>query len=660
MMSRELVRLVDDVPVEIDWSAAAVNQFDGAASLELFREFGFRSLSDRLAKLTGISRAPEVWEANYQCINTVDDLVSLAKRLASARRISLDVETTSVLPRFAKLVGYSFCLEQGAAFYIPVSAPADETALDHDLVLETLRPVLENPEIEKIGQNLKYDMIVLRSAGVAVRGVAFDTMVASYLLDAGRRSHSLDALSLHYLNHDTIKIDSLIGKGKNQKSMAEVPLAEITPYAAEDADVPMRLLPLLASQLEEANLNELFHNLEMPVIDVLVELEYNGIKVDTDRLAALSAQFGQRLDALEIEIYELAGHPFNIASPKQLAGVLFDELGLPVTKKTRSGASTDANVLEQLAEHHALPAKIIEYRQFAKLKGTYVDALPALVHPETGRVHASFNQVVAATGRLSSSDPNLQNIPIRTDVGREIRSAFLPGPPGWQLLAADYSQIELRVLAHCSGDEALLAAFQRDDDIHALVASQVYNVPLDGVTSEMRRSAKAVNFGVIYGQSPFGLAKALGIDRDVATEFIDAYFAQYPGVDEFLRETMDQCRAQEFVTTIFGRRRNIKGVRDDTSGRQRNLAERMAINTVIQGSAADLMKRAMISIHQRLKRDQHKSRMLLQIHDELIFEVPPIEFDTLRKLVVEEMESAADLSVPLRVDIKQGNNWAEV
>ncbi|MEK6249354.1 MAG: DNA polymerase, partial [Planctomycetales bacterium] len=343
----------------------------------------------------------------------------------------------------------------------------------------------------------KYDLIVLRAAGLQVRGVAFDTMIASYLLEAGRRSHSLDTLAKNYLNYETISIGSLIGKGKNQKSMDQVPVSEVTRYAAEDADVPLRLRPLLESRLQEWNLSTLYHDLELPLIDVLVELEFNGIKVDTERLAELGGTLRERIDALEQEIYRLAGCEFNIASPKQLAKILFDDLGLPIVKKNKSNPSTDVDVLEQLALQHPLPAKIIEYRQFAKLKNTYIDTLPSLVHPQTGRVHASFNQVVAATGRLSSSDPNLQNIPIRSEVGRQIRSAFLPGQPDWKLLAADYSQVELRVLAHYSGDEALLAAFQRNDDIHALVASQVYSVPLDEVTSEMRRGAKAVNFGVI-------------------------------------------------------------------------------------------------------------------------------------------------------------------
>ena len=404
-------------------------------------------------------------------------------RSCSGKRGFRSTRKRPLSPTQADIVGYSFAWKPGEAYYLPVRAPEGEPCLDPAATLAALRPVLEDPAVGKIGQNIKYDMLVLRGAGVELQGVEFDTMVASYLLDAGERNHNLDELALRYLNHTNTKIRELIGTGKKQKRMDEVPVAAITNYAAEDADVPLRLEPILAEKLGAHDLTELFETLELPLIDVLVELEHNGIRVDVERLAELSSQYGQRLEALEAEVYELAGHPFNIASPKQLQQVLFEEQNLPVLSKTKTGASTDADVLEELAQMHPLPAKIIEYRQFSKLKNTYVDALPQLVNPATNRVHASFNQSVTATGRLSSSDPNLQNIPIRTESGREIRSAFLPGYRGWQLLAADYSQIELRVLAHFSGDETLCAAFAADEDIHALVASQVHGVPLDEVTA---------------------------------------------------------------------------------------------------------------------------------------------------------------------------------
>lgn len=663
LLSRKLVRLDTHVPIELDWNQARVGGFDVGHVQKLFTEFGFHRFAEQLRELN-ISQPANAWQADYRTIDTPEAFQSFLAELKQQTQFSFDTETTDISPTKAEIVGYSFAFKPGQAYYLPVRAPAGEQRLDPAETLAALREVLENAEIGKIGQNLKYDMIVLRAAGVELQGIAFDTMVASYLLDAGERNHNLDELAQRYLNHTNIKISELIGSGKNQKRMDEAPIAAITAYAAEDADVPLRLLPMLAEKLSASELTELFETLELPLIEVLVELEHNGIRVDVERLAELSRQYGERVAALEAEVYDLAGHEFNIASTRQLQQVLFEEQKLPVLAKTKTGASTDADVLEELARLHPLPAKIIEYRQFAKLKNTYVDALPQLVNPRTGRVHASFNQSVAATGRLSSSDPNLQNIPIRTESGREIRSAFLPGHEGWQLLAADYSQIELRVLAHFSGDETLCAAFANDEDIHALVASQVYGVPLAEVTGSMRRAAKAVNFGVIYGQSPFGLAKTLNISQEEAARFINEYFDRYPGVEKFLTEILADCRANGYVGTVLGRRRSIRGIRPEgvVSGgaRQRNLPERTAINTVIQGSAADLIKLAMIAIHRRLRRESLSAKMLLQIHDELIFEVPARELDFVARLVAEEMAGVQKLAVPLKVDVKIGRNWAEV
>jgi len=659
LLSRELVRLNSYVPVEIDWEAGRVGRVDRDRVLELFDEFGFRSLAEKVDLLDRKPAEPKPPSTvKYHLVDTPEGLDALVAELGRQRLISVDLETTSIWPRWAEIVGFSFAWKDGEACYLPVRAPAGERCLDPAHALEALRPVLENPAIEKIGQNLKYDMVVLRTAGVQLAGVAFDTMVASYLLDAGQRNHNLDDLAKRYLDHETIKISELIGTGKKQKRMDQVPTRQVADYAGEDALLPLRLRPILAKKLAEADLETLYADLELPLIDVLAELEYNGIKVDIDRLAELSRRYGSRIETLQKEIEELAGHPLNVASPKQLQRVLFEEQQLPVLKKTKTGPSTDAEVLEELARVHALPAKILEYRQYAKLKGTYVDALPQMVYPQTGRVHASFHQVVAATGRLSSSDPNLQNIPVRTEAGREIRSAFVPGEEGWLLLAADYSQIELRVLAHFSADERLVEAFARDEDIHTRVASQVYGVPLDQVTADMRRKAKVVNFGVIYGQSPFGLAKQLGIDKEEAARFINTYFEGYPGIEAFLGRVLAECRRNGYVSTILGRRRAIRGVRAD-AGRQRNLAERTAVNTVIQGSAADLIKQAMIAIHRRLKREGLPARMLLQIHDELIFEAPSEQLSYLAELVVEEMVAAASLEVPLKVDVKAGPNWAD-
>ena len=697
LLSRQLVKLDDQVPLHVDWPLGRVGQFDLEATRELCQRCGFRQLSSRLTKLAGklgggsaeattaqperSSEGAEVgetliseaaaggsmadeapWIANYQAVTSLAALKQLVAEMTQVGRVVIDTETTSLRPRQAEIVGYSFCFREGEAYYVPVKTPPGEPCLDHVAAREILRPALENPALEKLGQNIKYDMVVLRSAGVDLRGATFDTMVADYLLDPGERTHNLDDLARRHLRHTNITIESLIGAGKRQKRMDEVPVAAITAYAAEDADVPLRLAQMLTPRLHEKGLWPLFAELEMPLIEVLAELEYNGVRVDAARLRELGSQFSQRIAELEAEIYAAAGGPFNIDSRLQLSKLLFETLHLPVLKKTKTGKSTDAEVLDDLAKLHPLPAKILEYRQNAKLKSTYVDALLELIHPETGRVHSSFKQDVAATGRLSSQDPNLQNIPVRTEQGRAIRSAFLPGPTGWRLMTADYSQIELRVLAHFSHDATLTAAFENDLDVHAQVAGEVYGVPLAEVTKEMRRAAKAINFGVIYGQSPFGLAKALDISQADAEKFIAAYFAKYPGVDRFMSETLRTCRGQGFVSTILGRRRPVQGVRDpDLQGdkRQRTLPERIAINTVIQGSAADIIKRAMIGVYRRLKREGLQAKLLLQIHDELVLEFPPAEQDRLATLVGEEMAGAAQLTVPLKIDVKTGANWAE-
>lgn len=659
--SRELVRLNRETPIDVDWSAGRIGGLDRTAVRDLCREFGFRQLADKLSGLS-IREVEAPWIAKYETIETVERLQWLVEQITAAKRVVLDTETTSQQPRFAEIVGYSFCWQEGEAYYVPVRAPAGEPQLPPQAAIDQLRDVLQNPQIAKLGQNIKYDLIALRNLGVVLQGIEFDTMVADYLLEPGERNHNLDDLARRYLSHTKITIESLIGSGKNQRRMDEVPVPQITQYACEDADVPLRLFQLLSTRLEEEGMVPLLRDVEMPLVEVLAEMEWNGIAVDTALLAELSAKYGQRMAALEVEIYAEAGGEFNINSPKQLGEVLFGRLKLPQGRRTSTGASTDAEVLEELAKHHPLPAKIMEYRQNAKLKSSFVDALPALVHPTTGRVHTSFKQDVAATGRLSSADPNLQNIPVRNDAGREIRAAFKPSPPGWKLLCADYSQIELRVLAHYSEDEVLSQAFAADEDIHTLVASQVYNVPREEVTRDMRRAAKAINFGVIYGQSSFGLAASLDIPREEAQAFIDAYFTKYPGVDRFMEETLDEARLKGYVSTILGRRRPVLGVRSAASRgnkRQRLLPERIAINSVIQGSAADLIKLAMIRVHRRLQSEPWQAKMLLQIHDELVFEAPPDELPRLREMVVEEMSGVFPLDVPLKVDVKVGDNWAE-
>lgn len=661
-LSQMLVRLERRMPLAIDWRAARVRGIDAAASVALGNEFGFHRLTQQMRTLPAATAAPKAatpaWVVDYQTIDTPEKLQTLTAAMSAQPRLSVDTETTSVTATQAELVGVSIAWEAGTGYYIPVKGPAGEQTLPQEMVVAALRPILENPTIAKVGQNLKYDQIVFRGVGINLQGVAFDTLLAAYLLDAGERNHNLDELAQRYLNHTNITIESLIGSGKNQRRMNEAPVKDVTKYAAEDADVALRLVDLLEPRLAEQGLTELFRTVEMPLVDVLVDLECTGIRINPERLAELSARYTVRMAELEQEIYAIAGHEFNIASPKQLGTVLFEELKLPVISKTKTGPSTDADVLEELGRQHPLPAKIIEFRQYAKLKGTYVDALPLLVNPRTQRVHCSLHQAVAATGRLSSSDPNLQNIPIRTEEGREIRSAFLSGHADWMLVSADYSQIELRLLAHCSEDPGMLASFAAGEDIHTRVAGQVYGVPLEQVTRDQRRTAKTVNFGILYGQSAFGLAKVLGIPQDEASRFIEGYFAQYPGVERFMTGVLEDCARDGYVSTILGRRRAISGVRTN-GGRQRNLAERTAINTVIQGSAADVIKLAMIHVHRRLQNEFAEAKMLLQIHDELLFETPASEQDRLIAMVRDEMQSVMQLKVPLQVDVKLGKNWAE-
>ncbi len=670
LLSRELVKLKDDVPVAIDWRAGKAAQIDIRKALDVFRELGFRKFAQQVQSLaksiTAASGthmqpvAPTGSEVARHIVDTPEALADFLSQLGRQKCISVDTETTHLWPRWAELVGISFAWDGGQSWYIPLRAPEGQRCLPPQLVLEALKPILENSQIEKIGQNLKYDMIVFRSAGdVRLSGVAFDTMVASYLLEAGQRTHSLDELAKRYLDRPTIRIEELIGSGKKQKSMDQVPVERIAQYAGDHALLPLQLRPILSKRIHEQELHELLVELELPLVEVLAEMEYNGVRIDVEFLSQLSRRYAEKMQALEAEIHQLAGRHFNIASPKQLQEVLFDQLKLHVVKRTaKTGPSTDAEVLEVLAQKHPLPAKILQYRQYAKLKGTYVDALPQMVHPRTGRVHASFHQAVTATGRLSSSDPNLQNIPVRTEEGREIRAAFVPGEAGWLLLSADYSQIELRILAHLSGDEGLCEAFMRDEDIHARVAAQVNGVPLEQVTPQMRRVAKTINFGIIYGQTPAGLAKVLGIEKQAAAGFIESYFAGYPRIEQFLVEVLNDCREKGYVSTLLGRRRAIRGIRPEPT-RQRNLPERTAVNTVVQGSAADLIKKAMVAIHRRLQQERLQARLLLQIHDELVFEVAAEHLGDLARLVRDEMTGVYPLRVPLKVDLSAGPNWAQ-
>jgi DNA polymerase-1 len=689
-VSRPLVELATDVPVPLEWEAWRLQEPDVPRLLALYQECGFRGMADALRNAAeravvpasvqgelfpfGANAAPDGdgqpdadWQATYHLVDTPARFRDFLKQLRPQKRFAIDLETTGLDPLRSEIIGLSFSWQAGEAWYLAVRGLEADAVLDPAPTLQQLRPILENAAVTKVNQNIKYDLLALRRHGVTLAGVRGDSMVADYLLHAGERSHNLEELARRYLNHQVILITDLIGKkGKNQLRLDQVSTARVAEYSGEDADVAWRLCERLEPELRTQDLGKLYDDLEVPLIEVLAELEYNGIRLDVPLLRRLSEAMTRQLARIEEEIHALAGHPFNIASLKQLRQVLFEEQKLPPQRRTgiTGEPSTDQETLERLAAlGHPLPKKIVEHRQVAKLKGTYVDTLPELVNPATGRIHTSFNQTVAATGRLSSSDPNLQNIPDRREMGRQIRQAFLP-EEGWQLLTADYSQIELRLLAHFTGDEALRRAFAEDRDVHTAVAAQVYGVPEKDVTADMRRVAKTVNFGVIYGMSPPGLAQRLSITREEASTFIDAYFARYPKVLEYQARLLENCRRTGYVGTILGRRRRIEGVRANSTYQGRNQPEREAINMEIQGSAADLIKLAMLRIHRRLRDEQRRARMLLQIHDELVFEVPPDEFDGVTALVREEMttprERELGLQVPLKVDLAVGPNWLDV
>ncbi|MFH1732518.1 MAG: DNA polymerase I, partial [Planctomycetota bacterium] len=588
-----------------------------------------------------------------------DALKALAAELAKQERIAIDLETTSLAPMKAGIVGFSFAWKTHEAYYVPVAGPLGSRTIPLSKALEHLRPVIESDAPAKLGQNIKYDYVVLRNAGVRMRGIAFDTMVAAYLLDPERRRYNLDDLALGHLGFRKIPTSDLIGKGRNQITMDRIEVEKVAEYACEDADTVTRLFDVLSPALKKSGLAELAADLEFPLIEVLAEMEHTGITVDAGVLAEISEQLSQAIDAIGGEIHDEVGEEFNIDSPKQLSGILFDKLKMPPSRKTKTGYSTDADVLDELAVQYPIAAKVARSRAMKKLKSTYADALPKMINAATGRVHTSFNQTMTATGRLSSSDPNLQNIPVRTEEGRGIRKAFVAPEAGAVLLSADYSQIELRILAHFSGDEALRDAFLDDLDIHAFVAAEINGIGIDDVGRDMRRRAKAVNFGIIYGLTPYGLSKDIGVPVGEAKQFIDAYFARYGRVREFIGKTIELAKDQGYVTTMFGRRRYLPTIhsRNDV---ERRYAERMAVNAVIQGTAADMAKIAMNRIHRRIEDEGRPSRMLLQIHDELLFELPESAVDAEREMIEKEMTAAAELDVPVKVNVGVGRNWLEV
>ncbi|HDL19533.1 MAG TPA: DNA polymerase I [Bacteroidetes bacterium] len=668
-LSYELVTIDRNVAVDIRWDQMKLKEPDKKRLAALFKELEFRSLSEEF-----MSKKEKI-EQNYQTISTEPELKQFIQKLSGRKFFIFDLETTNRDPLLAELVGLSFSWQEGEAFYIPVKEtgigksrkPAslfDSTENDGasgfslSIVLPVLKKILENEEQKKCGQNIKYDMLVLKRYGVEVKGVRFDTMVASYLIDPSNPQHNLDHLCLEYLNYEKIPTKKLIGTGKNQITMREVPVEKAGFYACEDADFTMRLQKIFEPKLKSAGLYDLFREVEIPLIDVLKQMEWNGVSLDKELLKNLSVQITEDLIQLEKSIYHEAGQQFNINSTQQLGTILFDKLQLPVARKTKTGYSTDVTVLEKLSKIHPLPQQILNYRQLAKLKSTYVDALMTLINPYTGRLHTSYNQTVAATGRLSSSNPNLQNIPIRTGLGKQIRKAFVAGKPDCLILDADYSQIELRIMAHLSGDETLLQTFVQDLDVHTATAAQIFDIPLDEVNRDHRRKAKEINFGIMYGMGRFGLSNRLDISIAEAEVFIDNYFDKYPKVREFIDRTIEDVRQKGYVTTLMNRRRYLPEINSENR-RVREFAERTAINTPIQGTAADLIKVAMINIHEKLVEKRLKSIMTMQVHDELVFEVPRNELEEMREVVTGNMESALELKVPIKIDMGTGKNWLE-
>jgi DNA polymerase I len=665
--TRQLVTLRRDVDFPFELERCAVEAFRFADVRPTFEELGFNRLATQLDTFARAAPSPVPAAApvsksdlgDYRLIDTPEALDALVTELAQQPVFAFDTETTGLNPVASQLVGVSLAWQAGRAYYVPVRSTLGRT-LDEAAVVERLRPIFEDPQRKKVGQNTKYDLAVLRQVGIRTRGVYFDTMIASFVLEPLRRSHGLDALALDLFGYRKIPTTDLIGKGKQQCSMDEVDPVRVCEYACEDADYTWRLYEYFQPKVDASSFAKLFRETEMPLVDVLCEMECNGVALDSALLAELSGSLAERLEELTREIHAAAGHGFNIDSTQQLAGVLFDELQLPVVRKTKTGRSTDAETLETLAHTttHALPRLVLEYRELTKLKGTYVDTLPKMVCRRTGRIHAGFHQTGAVTGRLSSSDPNLQNIPIRTEIGRRIRGAFVAGQADHVLLTADYSQIELRVLAHFCRDEALLEAFRSGQDIHAFVAAQVNGVPLEQVTKEQRSAAKAVNFGIIYGQTAHGLSRALGISRGAAKTFIDMYFMRYPGIRLFIEKTIAEAKRQGYVETLLGRRRPLPELRS-SSPQETSLGERLAVNTVVQGTAADLIKRAMIDIQHAIETEHRPSRMLIQVHDELVFEVPAGAVEAEAEMVRQKMTTAIPLDVPVVVDIAWGRNWLE-
>jgi DNA polymerase-1 len=692
LLSKELATIIQDVPIDFNPADYTYDGPDEPKLKALFAELEFRTLTQRVFKEVikkpkfqvseqlGLFTGPEeeteeeIAEENppiptiekvdnihttvhdYHKIEGESDIRELVSFLALQDEFCFDTETTSVNPNEAELVGMSFAYVEGEAFYVPIPTDQVETRA----ILEHFRGIFENENIIKIGQNIKFDLLVLKNYGLEVRGTLFDTMLAHYLI-APEGRHSMDWLAQQYLNYDPVPIESLIGKkGKTQGNMRDMSVDEVVEYAAEDADITLQLKKKLEPEIKKDNLQRLFLDIETPLIPVLAAMEFEGIKINMESLADLSLQLEKESREIEERVYELAGEKFNLSSPKQLGEILFAKLNLvPNAKKTKTGQyATGEEVLSKLAMEHEIARAILEHRQVVKLKSTYVDALPTLINRKTGRVHTSYNQTVAATGRLSSTNPNLQNIPIRTERGREIRKAFVPRDENFVILAADYSQIELRIMASFSKDVSMIEAFKNGRDIHATTASKIFQVPLGEVTSDMRRKAKTANFGIIYGISAFGLSQRLGIPRGEAKEIIDAYFKEFPGVRAYMDNSIKKAQKEEFVETILGRRRYLRDI-NSRNVTMRGFAERNAINAPIQGSAADMIKAAMIHVHKWMVDEKLKSKMLLQVHDELVFDAHLDEVELLKKHIPLLMANAVTIDVPLEVEVGVGKDWLE-
>jgi DNA polymerase I len=659
-LSRQLVTIKCDVELGVAPDDLMRTTPDELRLRELYADLEFKTWLSEILAGEGVA-AEEKPDVNYEIVLDKKQLSKWLKRLIKAKVFAFDTETTSLDYMSADLVGVSFAVEPGEAAYVPCAHDYDGAPkqISRDDLLAELKALLEDPKHVKVGQNLKYDMSVLARAGVDLGGVGYDTMLESYVLDSTATRHDMDSLALKYLSHRTIHFEDVAGKGAKQITFNQVPLDQAGPYAAEDADITLRLHQTLWPRLQgEASLGRLFEEIEMPLVPVLSRIERNGVLVDRDMLGAQSVELAASMQEIAAQAFETAGEEFNLGSPKQIQAILFEKLELPVLEKTPKGQpSTAESVLQELAHDYPLPKLILEYRSMSKLKSTYTDALPACINPETGRVHTSYRQAVASTGRLSSTDPNLQNIPVRTLEGRRIRQAFVAAP-GNRILAADYSQIELRIMAHLSGDEGLQKAFELGEDIHRATAAEVFGIQLKNVSAEERRSAKAINFGLIYGMSAFGLGRQLGIPRREAQEYVDLYFSRYPGVKQFMDETRESARDRGYVETVFGRRLYLPEIKSQNAAR-RQYAERTAINAPMQGTAADIIKRAMISLHGWLEESATQARMIMQVHDELVFEVAEPAVAGLQAAVVERMEAAAELSVPLQVDVGVGMNWDE-